>query len=126
MPGARYGTHLWPLASRAGGTRSGTIGRVLPHRFGCRETWSEEGWIEVTTPGAHDIISFRSDLPDAGRSAGIVHFGFRLRDPADIDSAVDAAKAAGARIKERGEFSPGQPYAFIEDPDGYEVEIWFE
>ncbi len=26
----------------------------------------------------------------------------------------------------RGEFAPGLPYAFVRDPDGYEIEIWFE
>jgi catechol 2,3-dioxygenase-like lactoylglutathione lyase family enzyme len=94
--------------------------------FGCVETWNSEGWIEVSTPGCHDVISFRSDLPDPGKSAGIVHFGFRLRAPEAIDNAVAAVKRAGGRIKEQGEFSPGHPYAFFEDPDGYEVEVWYE
>ena len=26
----------------------------------------------------------------------------------------------------RGEFAPGQPFAYIVDPDGYTIEIWFE
>jgi catechol 2,3-dioxygenase-like lactoylglutathione lyase family enzyme len=26
----------------------------------------------------------------------------------------------------RGEFCPGEPYVFFSDPDGYEVEIWYE
>ena len=26
----------------------------------------------------------------------------------------------------RGECAPGLPYAFVKDPDGYEIEIWFE
>ena len=25
-----------------------------------------------------------------------------------------------------GEFVPGEPYVFFSDPDGYEVEIWYE
>ena len=29
-------------------------------------------------------------------------------------------------IKDRGEFCPGEPYIFFADPDGYEVEVWFE
>ena len=26
----------------------------------------------------------------------------------------------------QGLFGPGLPYAFVRDPDGYEIEIWFE
>jgi len=45
---------------------------------------------------------------------------------ADIDEAVEAATRAGARILRRGEFSPGFPFLYILDPDGYEIEIWYE
>jgi hypothetical protein len=27
---------------------------------------------------------------------------------------------------DKGEFVPGDPYIFFKDPDGYEVEIWYE
>ena len=33
---------------------------------------------------------------------------------------------AGGTAISRGEFAPGLPYAFVKDPDGYEIEIWFE
>jgi hypothetical protein len=33
---------------------------------------------------------------------------------------------AGGDIKDQGEFVPGSPYIFFHDPDGYEVEVWFE
>ena len=62
----------------------------------------------------------------AGRSAGVKHFGFRLRRARDIDRAIAAVRRAGGRIKSSGEFVPGEPYVFFEDPDGYEVEIWYE
>ncbi len=62
----------------------------------------------------------------AGKTGGIEHFGFRLVDPKDIDKAVKDAVAAGGKLLRRGEFSPGFPYAYVADPDGYEVEIWFE
>ena len=29
-------------------------------------------------------------------------------------------------IREQGEFVPGSPYVFFKDPDGYEIEIWYE
>ena len=44
----------------------------------------------------------------------------------DIDAAVDEAERAGGKLLRRGEFSPGYPYAYVADPDGYEVEIWYE
>ena len=42
------------------------------------------------------------------------------------DAAVAAVRAAGGRVTSRGEFVPGEPYVFFQDPDGYEVEIWYE
>jgi len=35
-------------------------------------------------------------------------------------------KKAGGRVREHGEFVPGEPYLFAIDPDGYEFEIWYE
>jgi hypothetical protein len=29
-------------------------------------------------------------------------------------------------VLRRGEFAPGLPFAYVHDPDGYEIEIWFE
>jgi hypothetical protein len=34
--------------------------------------------------------------------------------------------AAGGKLLRRGEFSPGFPFAYVSDPDDYEIEIWFE
>ena len=44
----------------------------------------------------------------------------------DIDKAVSTIERAGGKITKRGEFVPGEPYVFFNDPDGYEVEVWFE
>lgn len=52
--------------------------------------------------------------------------GLTLTHPADIHDAVRQAEAAGAPILRTGEFGPGLPYAYIADPDGYTIEIWFE
>jgi predicted enzyme related to lactoylglutathione lyase len=46
--------------------------------------------------------------------------------PQDIDAAVEQAQAAGGHLLRRGEFAPGYPYAYVADPDGYEIEIWYE
>ena len=93
--------------------------------FGVTAYVREEDMIQVKGPGAHDILVFeRSDAP--GRPGGIDHFGFRLIDPTHIERAVEAANEAGAKILRRGEFAPGLPYLYIEDPDGYTIEIWYE
>ncbi|MDZ4708905.1 MAG: hypothetical protein SH818_10950, partial [Saprospiraceae bacterium] len=57
---------------------------------------------------------------------GIIHFGFRLMEPVDADKLVAEVIKAGGRIKEQGEFVPGEPYVFFFDPDGYEAEVWYE
>jgi catechol 2,3-dioxygenase-like lactoylglutathione lyase family enzyme len=93
--------------------------------FGVREYHRAEGEVQVLGPGPHDVIVFeRRD--SHGKPGGIDHFGFRLTDPAHIDDAVRQAEEAGARILRRGEFAPGLPFVYLEDPDGYTIEIWFE
>jgi catechol 2,3-dioxygenase-like lactoylglutathione lyase family enzyme len=73
-----------------------------------------------------DVLAFEKRPRDAGKRGGIEHFGFRLTDPKDIDLAVREVKKAGGRLLRRGEFGPGLPFAYVADPDGYEIEIWFE
>jgi predicted enzyme related to lactoylglutathione lyase len=78
------------------------------------------------TPGAWDVLVFEEAPEAGGGSGGIAHFGFRLVSPMDIEEAAIAVQAAGGQIVTRGEFVPGEPYLFCRDPDGYELEIWYE
>jgi len=94
--------------------------------FGVKEYYRDESSIQVQGPGTHDIIAFERKRSAAGKRGGIDHFGFRLTTPKDIDKAVKEAKRAGGRILRRGEFAPGLPFVYVADPDGYEIEIWFE
>jgi predicted enzyme related to lactoylglutathione lyase len=80
----------------------------------------------VLGSGPHDVISFEWNPNAAGQLGGITHFGFRLCSPADIDVAIAEVKRAGGTVLRRGEFAPGYPYVFVADPDGYEIEIWYE
>jgi catechol 2,3-dioxygenase-like lactoylglutathione lyase family enzyme len=100
--------------------------RFYQQVFGMVETYRGDGWAQVETPGSHDVIVFTEGEPRVGKAGGIQHFGFRLTDPADIDTAARSVEEAGGTIRSRGEFCPGEPYVFFSDPDGYEVEIWFE
>jgi catechol 2,3-dioxygenase-like lactoylglutathione lyase family enzyme len=94
--------------------------------FGVREYFRSDSTIQVLGPGPHDVLAFERRPEAAGVPGGIIHFGFRLTRPEDIDAAAAAVAAAGGTVKSRGEFAPGLPYAFVLDPDGYEIEIWFE
>ena len=94
--------------------------------FGVREYFRSESTIQVLGPGQFDVLAFEKRPKDAGVPGGIIHFGFRLTRPEDIDAAVVAVERAGGAVTSRGEFAPGLPYAFVRDPDGYEIEIWFE
>ena len=94
--------------------------------FGVREYFRDATTVQVQGPGPHDVIAFEERPAGAGRPGGIIHFGFRLTRPEDIEAAVAAITEAGGTITSRGEFAPGLPYAFARDPDGYEIEIWYE
>jgi len=94
--------------------------------FGAREYFRDDNQIQVQGPGPHDIIAFERATSTAGLVGGISHFGFRLTTASDIDVAVTEVERAGGKVLRRGEFAPGFPYAFVADPDGYEIEIWFE
>lgn len=94
--------------------------------LGARPVYREPGQIHVQTPGRRDVIVFDETAPGRGRSGGVTHFGFRLVDPKDIGAAARAVERAGGKITDRGEFVPGEPYIFAEDPDGYTIEIWYE
>ena len=94
--------------------------------LGVVAVYCDPNFVQAQTPGTRAVLVFERNETAAGKIGGVAHFGFRLADPADIDAAADAVVAAGGRIRHRGEFVPGEPYIFFSDPDGYEVEIWFE
>lgn len=86
----------------------------------------EEGMVFMRTPGAADTLTLRQASPEeaAGqKGGGVDHFGFRLKDRNDLDAAVDAVIAAGGRLVERGEHAPGAGFAYVEDPEGYVIEL---
>ena len=95
--------------------------------FGAVEVYRGDGFVQLQTPGTRDVLVFEErDRAQVGKSGGIAHFGFRLQDPGDIDAAAREVTRAGGIVKAQGEFCPGEPYVFATDPDGYEIEIWYE
>jgi catechol 2,3-dioxygenase-like lactoylglutathione lyase family enzyme len=95
--------------------------------FDMQVMYREDSFLQLTTPGSNDILVFeKKQNPSMGKSGGIAHFGFRLKDPSGIDEILKKLNAAGATILDQGEFVPGSPYVFFTDPDGYEIEVWYE
>jgi catechol 2,3-dioxygenase-like lactoylglutathione lyase family enzyme len=94
--------------------------------FGVKEMYIYEHFIQVQTPGTNDIIVFETGNEKTPPIKTGFHFGFRLAKPSTIDKLVHIIEAAGGTIKDSGEFVPEEPYVFFYDPDGYEIEVWFE
>ena len=90
------------------------------------EVYRQAEFAQLQTPGSRDVLVLEHDVARAGRAGGIAHFGFRLVVADDIAAARQAVEAAGGVVKAQGEFVPGEPYLFAFDPDGYELEIWYE
>jgi catechol 2,3-dioxygenase-like lactoylglutathione lyase family enzyme len=100
--------------------------RFYQEILGAVAVYQSDDFVQMQTPGSRDVIVFERKPRQAGKSGGVVHFGFRLLRAEDIQQAEDVVRKAGGTIKERGEFVPGEPYLFFTDLDGYEVEIWYE
>ena len=94
--------------------------------LGVVPVYEQADFVQAQTPGTRDVLVFEKKARAAGKRGGIGHFGFRLQKAKDIARAIEAVRAAGGTIKEHGEFVAGEPYVFFLDPDGYEVEIWYE
>jgi catechol 2,3-dioxygenase-like lactoylglutathione lyase family enzyme len=97
--------------------------------FGVKVMYRNPGFGQVQTIGSNDIIVFEEN-PDKqkliGNSGGVLHLGFRLRAVGDLEKIVERILKAGGTIIDKGEFCPGEPYVFFKDPDGYELEVWYE
>jgi predicted enzyme related to lactoylglutathione lyase len=103
--------------------RSATFYEIV---FGARKMDVNENFIQLQTPGSHDVIVLDQRNREFKNSGGVKHLGFRLIDLTDISLLISEIEKAGGKIKESGEFCPGEPYVFFYDPDGYEIEVWYE
>ena len=94
--------------------------------FDSKVMYQTDDFIQLQTPGSRDILVMEKSDDIPHNNNGIMHFGFRLKNRIDMEAFVVDVANAGGQIKEKGEFVPGEPYAFIYDPDGYEIEVWYE
>ena len=95
--------------------------------FGMEERFSDgPNMVFLNTPGSQDLVTLNQDAEEAnlaGVNGGVAHFGFRLANSSDLDAAIAQVEAAGGKLIQRGEHGPGVPFAYIEDPDGYVIEL---
>ena len=95
--------------------------------FGMEEQFrAGERMVFLSTPGSQDLITLNEDPAEAelaGVNGGVAHFGFRLENGSDLENAIREVEAAGGKLIQQGEHSPGVPYAYVEDLDGYVIEL---
>ena len=81
----------------------------------------------LRTPDSHEVFTLNAApevIDDAGRSAGVAHFGFRMRERADMEDVLKTVEALGGKPLQHGQRG-SELYAFFHDPDGYEAEMWW-
>ncbi len=96
--------------------------------FGMEERFRDgRKLVFLNTPGSQDLMALNEDPAEArlaGVNGGVAHFGFRLADSADLDTAIAEVEAGGGKLIQRGEHAPGAPFAYIQDPDGFVIELF--
>lgn len=101
--------------------------RFYQQVFGMEERFRDgPKMVFLNTPGREDLITLNEDPAEArlaGVNGGVAHFGFRLASSTDLDTAIAEIEAAGGKLIRRGEHAPGVPFAYVEDPDGYVIEL---
>ncbi len=77
----------------------------------------------LKTIGSTDMIALNRSETDVTPEQGMVHFGF-IVEPAQFDVALNTIEAKGTPIVSGPGSRDQGRYIFIEDPDGYTVEIF--
>ena len=90
--------------------------------LGLRRAFDHEGMLFLRTPGGDDLLNFvetrRSFEPTAG---GLDHFGLHV-SPARWKKTRERLRQAGVKIRGRR----GRSAVYIEDPNGYTVELYID
>lgn len=99
--------------------------------FGMEYVMGNETCVMLRSPGSPEIITLNADPENAhqaGQSAGVSHFGFRLRESYDMQGLLELVRKAGGNPIGHGSRGPekNELYAFFTDPDGYEVELFYK
>jgi catechol 2,3-dioxygenase-like lactoylglutathione lyase family enzyme len=107
----------------------------LPHSvafyeaaFGMKVAFRDGKILFLRSPGGGDDLALhQASTPEekarVGQPGGFEHFGITVTERTRLDEAIEAVRAAGGALVEKGEHAPGVPFAYISDPDGYLIEI---
>jgi catechol 2,3-dioxygenase-like lactoylglutathione lyase family enzyme len=98
--------------------------------FGMEEQFRDGPIVFLGTPDGGDSLALHLASTDGerarvGQQGGWEHFGIHLPDRSSqaVDAAVARVQSAGGTLLSRGEHSPGFPYAYVTDLDGYAIEL---
>ena len=93
--------------------------------FGMLIIERREESLVLQTPGTKDMLALEL-RPQPYPKGNVLHFGFRLKAAQDIDEAIVLAARCGGSLRKRGEFAPGCLFAYLADPEGNKIEIWYQ
>jgi catechol 2,3-dioxygenase-like lactoylglutathione lyase family enzyme len=95
--------------------------RFYQQAFGLVEAFREGPRMVFLSPACgDDVITLHQTNPVG--PLGVAHFGFEIED-GNLDDAVAAVMKAGGKFLSKGAHAPGVLYAYVEDPDGYMIEL---
>jgi catechol 2,3-dioxygenase len=90
--------------------------RFYKEAFGLEELYRREHQVFLNTPGRGDVVTLTQ-----GDAPRVDHLGFLLADRADVPDAMTRVEAAGGTMQTRD--VEGEPATFVEDPDGYFIQL---
>jgi predicted enzyme related to lactoylglutathione lyase len=81
--------------------------------FGAVKMYVNEKFIQLQTPGSHDVIVLDQSNDELKKNTGVKHFGFRLIHLTDIKMLISEIEKAGGKIKGIGRILPGKALCFL-------------
>jgi catechol 2,3-dioxygenase-like lactoylglutathione lyase family enzyme len=95
--------------------------RFYQQAFGLVESFRQGPlMVFLSPPSGDDVITLHQTNPVGPQ--GVAHFGFEIED-GNLDDAVAAVLKAGGKFLSRGTHAPGVLFAYVQDPDGYVIEL---
>jgi catechol 2,3-dioxygenase-like lactoylglutathione lyase family enzyme len=109
--------HLALLTRDLAGTE-----RFYTDVLGLERAFDHEGMLFLRTPGRDDLLNFvATRRPFDPRAGGLDHFGLHLT-PARWKRVRERLRLAGVKIRGRR----GRSAVYIEDPNGYTLELYID
>lgn len=95
--------------------------RFYQHALGLVEDFRAGPHMVFLHPSAGDDVITLHQTDPVGPQ-GVAHFGFQI-EGGSLDDAVAAVVKAGGKLLGQGAHAPGVRYAYVQDPDGYVIEL---